>query len=914
MRKAGEQTPSASHPAPTLSGLTKKEIEAIRTIVLRGQMLNESTAVQERILDALQEATIPASWNVNLPDAEIEARVNSLIHDLVRPPQPQPPGTPTLVDTHSILGASDADGIRNLARDQNDADSIVNFLQKYPQSRILFPKTAQYNAEMAVIHGMIHDIERPVPRVINTPAIEDTHVILEASDTQGIKAMVGDQAETDRIVTLLQRHPGSMIAFLKSSQDQLREDEIQRRIHALIHDLIKPPPQAPVEHPPVQLPSDLTPAEIQAMRWLIPDLITDRAYGRKLAEALDAAAKRLPAKPSKHPFASKEVVFSGSFKKPSTATQGNIVQWPAQGPTQGPTQGTTQGTAQGTALGPLGSRRRIGADVPFVPYIPPPVPVRRQSGSSSWWSKAIVFFAILALAWGLLSALSGQGQSDVDDIFPQEGVHWPSWSGITGSLGRVVPSRMPKLWPDASSRSPSDKPSAKPSSKGFDTVKPDNMKTDSALGELIEDISKRVPSEVFVDRGKNGRIRISEDFWHALRALIKNDDVILTLKNARIAPEISEDHWRAVKARIEHDSSLLPASSEDGAPGGASWDSWVKQNRDKVKDWLGNEKPKDKTGLAISREEFLKVFREEIHSYQRDIRKEFATRDSQIQKIRDTVERLRETAKSSGAMTEKQIRAICDQIVSRAIQKTKLDALAEGRIKGGARQMFDNQVNFFTVFSGAIIDPHASSKAWRPTKSLYPYGSKEWFMRDGYRPQAQNSVLTPWFEEGECFCTGPSTKGVVVDTNTISVLISRPLVPQHLVVEHVTPASSLDPGSRPKDIEVWMYVEELTLRKEVEAFSLKHIPPTPEEKEKKLKKLNEAFVKVGHFTYEDLTHGDGTQIFKLSDELSTMGAWSQNFVVRAISNYGADHTCFYRLKMYGDIVEGRRWRVEVEEK
>ncbi|KAI1775438.1 hypothetical protein F4818DRAFT_49976 [Hypoxylon cercidicola] len=879
MRAAGPLSPS--RPPPTLSGLSNREIEAIRSIVLHGHMSGEQ-AVYDMLLKALNDAAIP-SRKANLSDEEIERRVNHLIHDMIQTPESPPPSNPTLADTYTILGASDAEDIRTLARDLADANSFINILRKHSQSRILFPKNAQYNEMMRRVHDVVHDMERPIRQPYKAPGIEYTHVILSVSDIQGIKAMVGDQGEANTIAMLLQRHPRSRIAFLKSGQPELSDEEIERRVHNVIHDMILPPEPPLGEHPPIELPPGLTAREIQAMRWLIPDMTDDKAYGQRIAEALDEAYRNLP------PQTTNTIL-------PSTKEQASSKNQPALGPSNALQAGPNM-FADG-----IDDRGVVdGGYVPLDPDIPPPVPLRRRSPGPSWWSKTLVFFVMLGLVWAVLPALIRLGRSDVDDIFTTPGVQWPTFSGITGGLGRIIPS-IPNPWVGLQPRRRSD--------GDANVVKAKKMKTDGPVGELIEDISKIIPSEVFVDRGKNGKIRISEDFWHALKDLIKNDEVILTLKNVRKAPEISEDHWKAVKARIENDSSLRPRSSDaaSGAHGGVSWENWMKQNKDKLKEFLGNETPGNKKGSAISRKEFMKLFGEEIQSYQNDIRKEFATRDTQIKDLVDLVGRLRETAKSSGGMTEKQIRAICDQIVQRAIRKTKFDAVADGRIKGGARELFENNVNLFSVGSGAVVDPSITSKPWDVPTGYYKYKSKEWYQSNRYKAQSPQSALMPWFEEGQCFCAGPSKRGLREETNTISVLMSRFIVPQHLVVEHIPPRSTLNPGARPKDIEVWMYIEEVTLREEVRLWSQKQFPNTPEEK-----KLNEGFVKVGHFIYEDISHGDGTQIFKLSDDLATigpMGAPSQNFVIRAISNYGADHTCFYRLRMYGDIADVRPWETD----
>ncbi|KAI6085793.1 hypothetical protein F4821DRAFT_240028 [Hypoxylon rubiginosum] len=861
------QAQATSDTVPTLSGLSQKEIDAIRSIMFDSHLNNER-ALQELLLKALRDVT---ESQPEISAEESRRRINHLIHDMKIVPGEKFPRIP-LENSHMILGPTNSDIIKEMARSLDDANSMKNILRNHSGSRILLRKNIKWNKNY------------------NTPGnIEDTHAILSASDVHGIKAVVGNQAEADRIVALLKRHPQSLVAFPKPTSPTLDEKEISRRIKWLIHDMAVTPPPPPAEHPPIVLPDNLTRRQLEVMRWMIPDLSSDRVYAQKMAEALDEALKNAPP------------------DSPLNDDDGAAPLPPPPPPPGIPPPGILP-----PGIPPKVDGIRDIPDWGVEPDAPPPVALRRRRRPGMfavWGNRSLVFFTVLfliwALIWALLSGLSRQG-GPADDIFqPEESKHWqlPGWNGITGGISQI-PTKVRNLLPDLRSRRPKGKDvTVAPTEKTGSPKKPKDVgktKPDDPIGEIIEDIYKRLPEETYVTRGKHGKIQISEDFWHALKELMQNDEVILTLKNAKTAPEISEEHWEAVKKRVEQLSSSSTSSTE--TPSGTKWEAWVRQNKDRLKELFRTGKTDDKSGAALSKDEFIKVFREEIQTYQDDIRKEFATRDGQIHDLVSTVERLREIAKDITNLSEKEIRDICDQAVKKAIQRVKADALSDGCIKGATKDLFENSINFFTVGLGATIEPHSSSPGWKIPKNYYTRKSKEWFHQMGYQPQPQVSAIMPWTEEGECFCTGPSVKGKREETNAISVLISRFVVPQHLVVEHILPGATLDPGSRPKDIEMWMYIEELNLREEVQAFSLREFPNTPKET-----MLNEGFVKVGHFTYDDVDHGDGSQIFKLSDQLATMGASSMNFVVRAISNYGADHTCFYRLRMYGDIADVRPW-------
>ncbi|KAI0841376.1 hypothetical protein F5Y06DRAFT_218981 [Hypoxylon sp. FL0890] len=515
------------------------------------------------------------------------------------------------------------------------------------------------------------------------------------------------------------------------------------------------------------------------------------------------------------------------------------------------------------------------------PFWPSRRPRGKQSswklGSWNFWSRMIlIFLALLTLVWGMLTLFSG-GLPDFPtpegNIVPS--INIPSWHDVVDGVCGVIPCKNPI-----------------PAINWGSDKSLVSGKSGVTQSELLEGLTSKIPEEIFVEQDKNGKLKITQDFWHALRKLIKEDDVILTLETAKKnAPDISDANWLAIKSRLERGGF-----GAHPAPTGASksWDNWVKQNQASLRKMIG--------GIAIPRDEFMTLFTKEMQSYQKEIRKELMAQDARIKELIDTVAKLQNSTTGSNGLTREEVKAISDAAVRRAIKNAELDAVATGCIREHANDMFANQINFFSIGSGAVIDSTYTSEPWKPSEGHFKFRSENWYKRDGYVNLPPTAAISPWTEEGECYCSGRVVRGEAQITNAISLDTSRDIIPQHLVVEHILPGSTLDPGSMPKDIEVWAYIEEVTLRDEVRAFSESHFPTHEKEKT-----LNEGYVKIGHFVYESKNYGDGIQIFKMSDELANMKASTRQIVVRAVSNYGSDRTCFYRLRLYGDVVETTPW-------
>ncbi|KAI1815805.1 hypothetical protein GGS20DRAFT_305403 [Poronia punctata] len=493
-------------------------------------------------------------------------------------------------------------------------------------------------------------------------------------------------------------------------------------------------------------------------------------------------------------------------------------------------------------------------------------------------AELVFMFSGLAVTlWFVLAAIQRMS-SDIDTGSLRTGINLPSIHGATslwGSISNLLPDIPSLNYPDAPSRL--------------------QEMGDIDYKKLASQLKANLPGSIWVSTDKSGKIKIPEDMLHALKELIRKDETIVRPDNSGL----SDSQWAEIESRIqagrlgggEGTSTDVPGVSpkqvEDIVDNkmSRSWETWLEQN---AKDHL--------SGVALSKDDFLKLFQQEAASYQREIKQELKDLQERTKGIAQHVSKVQDGLSSAGGIAKHEAKRLIESMVAKAMDNAKLDAITRGVIKGHANDVLANHVDFFGIGSGASIDSSLSSPPWKPPKPKFK--SKKWFEKDGYHPQPRQAVLTPWNQEGECFCAGPDLHGYGMGTNNISVLMSRSIIPQHLVVEHILPGATLDPGAMPRDIEMWAYYDEVNLRKEVRAFSASYFPNTPEEVT-----LNEGWVKIGHFTYEKKNHGDGVQVFKLSDELARMGAHAYQVVIRAINNYGADHTCFYRLRLFGEIVE-----------
>lgn len=585
------------------------------------------------------------------------------------------------------------------------------------------------------------------------------------------------------------------------------------------------------------------------------------------------------------------------------ATKSTSVRSPRKpvNPTSGPTPGSWGPTSGGPTLGgPTSGGPTSRVPTSGGPTSGGPIPA---SASQRWyailraiasriklyipgWSSFFFGLFLLSIAWLCFVFLS---EVDLKEQL--------SYSNLKGTISQMFPQRTSDPWTDPWADLPESIPVAE---------KKLEPKPETVTEKAFEGVKKKLPESIHVEKDVNGKRVIPQDFWHALKELIKADDVILSLKNAQgQPPEVSEHHWQAIKSRLENDGSLSIGADETITTRDVeqmidkslsrSWGNWLEQNEVDLR-----RKP---SGATISRDEFVKLVHEESKPYQSQIQQELDGMDLRVKSAVEEIRKLEKTPAVLDGVTRDEIDRLVKATVKKVLDNARLDAIANGQIKGHATDILANQINHFGVGAGAIVDPDHTSPIWKPPKSRF--GTKAFKDRDGYKPQPAVTALLDWSEEGECFCAGPPRTGKDTGVRTLAVLTSRNIIPQHLVVDHILAGATLDPGAMPKEIEVWAKIEEVKLRAAVELFSQEHFPTAKGRlKEGVAEGLPEGFVKIGHFVYENKDYGNGEQVFKLSDQLGTMGAITEHIMVRALNNYGAaDHTCFYRVRVFGEIVE-----------
>lgn len=373
--------------------------------------------------------------------------------------------------------------------------------------------------------------------------------------------------------------------------------------------------------------------------------------------------------------------------------------------------------------------------------------------------------------------------------------------------------------------------------------------------EAIERVSNQLPNFVVAKKDKKGEIQLPIDFWHAIKGKITSDKDFQTFskKGAEKSPAVS-------------------------------WDDFFKSNEQRIKKIATDE-------VKVSRSEIEEMIQQEIEGAKTHSAKDIA----ELRKhVTDHYSHKSETVHLDD------VRKYIDQDVSRQLSSSKIEALISNKIREQSKQRM-RAYNHFAETMGAIILPQHTSPTYLPDHyegvGLGGWAVGKIIAASGTRirePLEAEAALKQWNDAGDCWCAATKKENGA----QLHVRTKEEFYPTEVIIEHVNLEATLDKGSAPKDMELFVKIP-VKDQDEVALASRGMFPDAADEKV-----LDHEWVRVARWTY-DFTLGQDVQVFGVQLDLKRWGVKTRDFVVRAKNNWGGDcdHTCFYRVRVHGTMPE-----------
>ncbi|PHH89944.1 hypothetical protein CDD83_4891 [Cordyceps sp. RAO-2017] len=517
--------------------------------------------------------------------------------------------------------------------------------------------------------------------------------------------------------------------------------------------------------------------------------------------------------------------------------------------------------------------------------------------------------AMLALILGLAlsnAAIASFKHNSAEDLWAPAagGASWLWAGGITRKLGAIFPTvswssrnrwdDLKDLWEADDFQLSSIEDYVRKIEQAFQTLRDVSKLHDVSLKKLESVVPWVVHMQV-----KDGKPTVAPEFWHALRDLIHEDGAFLTFERKRGGYEInSEQQWRALAARLVGDATftnklnLTIREAENRLNGRLTlWETWVRENDAKVKQSLGSAvdqiksassqpewddrlrkavdeqvKDRERQGVFVGRDEYLRHVQDEVASHLSEFRAELAELKPHLEQfVRESVKLA--SAEAPASMSREDVTALVNGLVRKAFADMNLEALANGKIHVHWDTELRNHVNYLSIATGAVVDMAHSSNTYDPRVRRYGLGAGG---REGARPRrAHVAALEPWQEDGECWCAARSrNRRGNPHGASIAVHLGYRIVPQHVVVEHILPGATTEPGARPRDVELYAAIEDAEVRERVLDFAATHFPAADEaDWNHTPAALPARFAKIGQFVYEGAELHGGVHVHRLSSEL-----------------------------------------------
>lgn len=234
--------------------------------------------------------------------------------------------------------------------------------------------------------------------------------------------------------------------------------------------------------------------------------------------------------------------------------------------------------------------------------------------------------------------------------------------------------------------------------------------------------------------------------------------------------------------------------------------------------------------------------------------------------------------------------------IETAMESIRQEALDLSRYAGSRKNVHvDNvpsplisKVNFFAPSNGALIDPRRTTPTRQRTFPLPQRIVLRMLGLSKHQSKPPITALEAWQDVGDCWCS--SAVPFEQESVQLGITIRELVYPTELVLEHFPTAGSLSPDTAPRKIEIWADFEHLDYQ-EWESLQIRQMQGTTAP--------YPTYAMIGQMEYDASVHANHVQAFSLDVNQAGLLHTAQHFLLRVISNHGADHTCLYRVRLHG---------------
>ncbi|KAH0547649.1 hypothetical protein FGG08_000138 [Glutinoglossum americanum] len=366
---------------------------------------------------------------------------------------------------------------------------------------------------------------------------------------------------------------------------------------------------------------------------------------------------------------------------------------------------------------------------------------------------------------------------------------------------------------------------------------------------------------------------------------------------------IQQDFWLALRSQIEHEFGKSKPSSKEAD----LWDRFLEINESRMRPYIAgqvenNIRKAGSEGVLVTREHFIAIIQDNFEKHSQDMRKLTEIFEEKYRKTDKRMDSINKDMERKVAITAMQKVEALSNRISRTLPAAQLEALVQANIDRNSQQALTS-VNYFSPGMGAIADPRHSSHRYRPKLTMVRWLISKIVPDISCAPKELEVTLYGWEEPLDCWCSANITDSETLGHAQVAITTSVDVYPTDITIEHIPRTAVPSVRNAPKDMELWVNVPESTpphntLKGESEAL----LGPTPPAGSK----AGKGWLRISTWRYTP--YGVNHVLnFPVQVELERLKVPGKYFFVRATTNWGADSTCFYRIRMGGKVADPDVW-------